>query len=330
MEKIRNAAIILLGIGEKYAGDILKNMSPKEIKSVIEEINKLDMVSEVEIIKALNDFFKDASGHNGIDLVTKEYLKNSLATAAEFGMLGAQQEGGVDKRSKWLEVMKWQPVDSIVSTIRDEHPQVIAVITSFILSSEKASKVIKELPKPLQNEVVRRVSNMDSVSAYAMEVLYTFFEMELEKSEKSNAVSVDGVEAVANIISYLDTETENELMSSLASADQNLSERILDKAFPFDRLTQLDTKSLQALLKEVNNDDLILALKGTDDFVRGKIMKNMSVKAADILRDELENKGPVKVSSVLEAQKRIVALAKKMASEEKIILSTKSDAEIIY
>lgn len=328
MDKIRNAAIILLGIGEKHAADILKNMSPKEIHAIIDEINKIDNVSEVEVIKALNDFFKDATGSNGVDMVTKEYLKNSLATAAEFGILGANGDASGEGNAKWLEIIKWQPVENIVSIVRDEHPQIIAVIAT-ILSSEKASKVIKALPKPLQNQVIMRITNIGAISTFAMDALTSFFETELAKTEKYNAVSVDGVEAVANIISYLDTETELDLMSSISSSNQLISEKIQEKVFPFERLAQLDSRSLQTLLKEVNNDDLVLALKGIDDFVKTTFMKNMSSKSADILKDEIESKGPVKVASVVEAQKRIILLAKKLASEEKIILSTKSDSGVI-
>lgn len=330
MSKIRNAAIVLLGMGEKYAADILKNMNPKEIQSIIEEINKIDNVDEVEVIKALNDFFKDAKSSNGIDLVTKEYLKSSLTTAAEFGILGSDGNSAGESRAKWLEVMKWQPVENIVNIIREEHPQVIAVIATTILNPEKASKVIKCLPKELQNEIVMRMSSINSISNYAMESLTSFFETEFEKPEKFNAINVDGIDAVANIISYLDIDTENELLSTLNTADKSLTEKIQDRAYPFDRLAQLDAKSLQLLLKETNNDDLVIALKGSDEYVKSTFMKNMSSKSAEILKDELEAKGPVKVSNVVEAQKRIISLAKKLASEDKIILSTKSDSGIIY
>ena len=330
MTKIRNAAIILLGIGEKYAADILKHMSPTEIQAIIEEINQIENVDEADIIKAMNDFFKDANSNSGIDLVSKESLKNSLTTAAEFGILGSDGTDTSETMTKWLEIFKWQPVENIVSVIRDEHPQVIAVIITTMLNGEKASKVIKSMPKPLQSQIVYRMSSMGPISTFAMDTLVKFYEHEFNKNDKYNSISVDGVEAVANIISYLDTDTEAELLGSLTSSDQSLTEKIQDRAFPFERLTKLDSKSLQTLLKEVSNDDLVIALKGSDDFVKATFMKNMSTKSAEILKDELETKGPVKVTSVIEAQKRIIALAKSLAAEEKIILTTKSDSGVIY
>lgn len=330
MDKLRNAAIILLGMGEKFAAEILKTMNPKEIQSIIEEINKLENVSEYEVIKALNAFFKDATGSSGIDLVTKEYVKNSLNSAAEHGMIGSLTDGIDGEKAKWLELMKWQPVENVVNIIQDEHPQIIAVIVTLILSSEKASQVIKSFPKDVQNQIILKMTNIGPISTFAIDALSSFFETQLQNPEKYNAVSVDGVEAVANIISHMDSETEREIMGHLSSNNKLLTEKIQEKILPFDRLAKLDNRSLQTLLQEVNNDDLVLALKGTDDYVKNVFLKNMSSKAAEILKDDMESKGPVKLASVVEAQKRIIVLAKKLGEEDKIILSTKNDPDVIF
>lgn len=330
MERLRYAAIILLGIGEKFAAEILKNMDAKEIHLIIEEINQLQHVSEYEVIKALNEFFKEANDNSGIDLVTKEHLKNSLTSAVEHGIIGSLTDGIDDEKTKWLELIKWQPVENIVSIIQDEHPQIIAVIATVILSSEKASQVIKCLPKEVQNQVILRMTNIGPISTFAMDALSTFFESQLENTEKYNTISVDGVEAVANIISHLDTETEHEIMGNLSTSNKVLTEKIQEKIFPFERLASLDNRSLQTLLKEISNDDLVLALKGADDYVKTVFMKNMSNKAADILKDEMESKGPVKLANVVEAQKRIIVLAKKLSEEDKIILAVKNSPDVIF
>jgi flagellar motor switch protein FliG len=329
MDKIRNAAIIMLGMGEKCAAEILKNMNPKEVEAIIEAINDIGNVSEVDVIKALNQFFKETNG-SGIDLVSREHIKNSLVSAVEHGRIGSLTEGIEEDKAKWIELFKWQQPETIFTMIQDEHPQIISVIVSVVLSSEKASQVIKLFPKDAQSKIIKRMSNMGAVSTFAMDALSTFFESHLQNTEKYNAINVDGVEAVANIISYLDGDTEREIMSELENSNKALTEKIQEKILPFERLAQLDNKSLQTLLKEVNNDDLVLALKGADDYVKNSFMKNMSTKSAEILKDEMETKGPVKVASVIEAQKKIVILAKKLGEEEKIILSTKSDPDVLF
>ena len=328
MDKIKNAAIIILGMGEKCASEILKNMNPKEIQRIMEAINTIENVSEEDVIKALNSFFRESS-HSGIDFSSKENIKNSLASVVGMNSFGTSDDGMV----KWVDLIKSEPSDNIFELIQDEHPQVITAILVVLnkISSDKASTITKKLPKVLQNQIIKRMSNMKPISAFAIETLSVFFETELEnKQERYDVISVDGVEAAASIMSYLDTDTEREIISDLQTTNKSLADQIQDKILPFDKLAHLDKKSLQILLKEVSPDDLVLALKGVDEYIKNIFMKSMSTKSADILNDELESKGPVKLSSVVEAQKRIVILAKKLGEEEKIILSTKHDPDIIF
>lgn len=330
MDKIKQAAIIMLGMGERYAGEILKSMDPKEVEAIIETINKLGNITEVEVIQALNFFFKEANNNSGIDIVTKEMFKNSLTSVVESKKIENSGDPAQHERHKWLDIFKLQSSEMIYSIVQDEHPQVIAVIAAHILSSDKASGLIKRLSKELKGQVMSRMASIGPVSTFGMDSFYTLFERELHSKEKYSEISVNGVEAVANIMSYLDSESERDIFDGLSTINNDLSELIQDRIMPFEKLAQLDKKSLQTLLSEVNNDDLVLALKGAESYVKNVFLKNMASKSADILRDELESKGPVKISNVIEAQKRIVTLAKKLASEEKIIISTKVDSDVIY
>lgn len=327
-KRLRNAAVILLGLGDKYAPEILKNMSQEEVELIVKEINEINNVTDIDVIEALNDFFKESIGNSGIDPMAKEFFKHSLSSAVESGKVGAFGNVGAEK-AKWLELAKWQSVDNLYNILQDEHPQIIAMVVTSILSSEKAAKLIKIFPPEVQTKIIIRMTSMGAVATFAMESLAQYFEECFAESEKYSQIGVDTVESVANIISHLDTKTEELLMNTLSQADQALTEQINEKIFPFERLAQLDNKSLQTLLKEVNNDDLVIALKGADDFVKNVFMKNMSSKSAEILKDEIESKGPVKINSVIDAQKRIVMLAKKMSQEEKIIMPIKDDAGII-
>jgi flagellar motor switch protein FliG len=329
MDKIQNAAIIILGMGDKCASEILKNMTPKEVQRIMEAINNIDTVSEEDVIRALNSFFKDSNKNAAIDYSSRENIKNSMATV--LGMRGI--EGADGGTAKWIERLKKEPVNNIVQLIQDEHPQIITAVIVILtkISSDKASKVVKSLPKELQSDVIKRMTKIGSISNYAIDTLSNFFEKQFENPEETyNVISVDGVEAAADIMSYLDSDIEREVISDLNNTNEDLANRIQEKMLPFEKLAYLDKKSLQTLMKEIPNEDLMMALKGVDDFIKNIFMKCMSTKSAEILRDEMEALGPVKLAGVTEAQKRIIIMAKKMAEEEKIILSTKQDPGIIF
>lgn len=330
MDKVKQAAIIMLGMGERYAADILKSMDPKKVEEIMEAVNQLGNVTEVDVIKALNDFFKDANNSGGIDIVTREAFKNSIATVVESKKM--EIEGGAEyiEKARWIDLFKVQSSDSVYSIVQDEHPQVLAAISALVLSTEKASRLIKCLPRELQSSVVARMASLGPVSTFGMDSFASLFEHELRDKEKFADISVNGVEAVANIISYLDIESEKQIFEGISSINSELSELIQEEIMPFERLAQLDKRSLQTLLSEVGNEDLVLALKGAETYVKNVFLKNMASKSAEILKDELESKGPVKIANVIEAQKRIVNVAKKLASEDKIIISTKVDSGVVY
>lgn len=330
MDKVKQAAIILLGLGDKYAADILKDMPPKRVEEILEAINTLGTVTEVDVIQALNEFFKDSNSNGGIDLITRENFKNSVAAVVESKKYEAEATEEQLERAKWVDEFKLQPSDMIYSMLQDEHPQVMAAISTLILNTEKASRLVKYLDKSMQGKVVARMASLGPVSTFGMDVLAEYFENELKNKGKYTDISVNGVEAVANILSYLDIESEKEIFEGVSNINNELSEQIQERIMPFERLAQLDKRSLQTLLSEVNNEDLILALKGSEPYVKKTFLKNMAAKSAEILKDELESKGPVKIANVIEAQKRIINLAKKLASEDKIIISTKVDSGVVY
>ena len=333
MDKIKNAAIILLSVGEKNAAEIMKNMGPGDVKTIIDAINSLESISEEDVIRALNDFFMESNSSSGIDISSKEQIKNSLLSAMGSKGINSFIQGIDSDQGQWLELVKQQPMSSIVDMVQDEHPQIITAIVIVIfnnIGSEVGTKFIKCLPKKLQTQVFRRMTTMGSMSKFAIDALAAFFTYELQHSEKNNVISVDGLETVANIISYLDSETEREIMSELPGDNKDLGEKIQDKVFPFQRLAELDKKSLQILLSEVKNEDLVIALKGVDDHIKEIFMNHMSVKAAEILRDDMESKGPVKLAHVLDAQKNIIRLAKKLDGEEKIMLTNKNNPDIVF
>lgn len=331
MDKIRNAAIVLLGLGDKAASEILKNMNPKEVRTILEAINNIESVTDEDVMQALTDFEKETK--SGIDVGSKEQIKNAIMVAVGSKGIGSVIQGIDSEKDEWLDLLKTQPIGAVVDLLQEEHPQILTALVIIVfnyISSEHGTKLIKLLSKPLQSQIFKRMTCISSMSKFGIDTMAHFFEKELEDSEKNNVVTLDGLETVANIISYLDSETEHEIMNELTNDNKSLGEKIQDKIFPFQRLADLDKKSLQILLNEIKSEDLVVALKGVDERVKDVFLSNMSSKSAEIMKDEMEAKGPVKLAAVMDAQKRIIRTAKKLDEEEKIILSTKNNPDVVF
>lgn len=320
MSSLKNAAIIILGMGENCAAEILKNMSHKEVDLIIETMNNMGDVSEYEVITALNDFFNDANNTTGINISSSEYIRKTFLTAVGQDKAGTIfDETYLSEELVGVELLKWQPLHVIIDALEEEHPQIITVAL-MCLDSEKSAQILKWLPRELSQEIINRMTSLSPVSSYAMKTLSEYLQEQFTKTEKFKLITSDGVDMAANIIAFMDGKEENEIMSFLTDQNQEAYQRIQEKLFPFERLAKLDSKSLQILLAETVNDDLVLALKGSDEPVRAALFKNMSSKTVDLLTDDMESTGPKKISEIVDAQKRIIDLAKKLAEEQKIIL----------
>lgn len=331
MSSRKNAAIILLGMGENYAAEILKILSHKEVEAIIEVMNNIDDVSEHEVIKALNDFFKESQITSGLNASSENYIRNTLVSAMgseKAALLIEQDKKPKPNTLKGFELLELQPIHQVIAALQDEHPQIITV-TLMCLQSELSAQILKLLPKELRQDVIMRMTHSNPVSQYAMNLLSNYFEEHFAKLEKYKLLTSDGFNLAASIIAQLDAESETEIMSSLEKNNQDLTEKLQDKLFPFDRLAQLDNRSMQTLIAELSNDDLVLSLKGADEELKTFFFKSMSAKSAELLQEDIQAKGPVKLSDVLAAQKRIVAVAKKLSKEEKIFLTSSSDNSTI-
>jgi len=322
MDNLRNAAIILLGMGEHCASEILKNLSHKEVESIIETMNNMDEVSEHEVIKALNEFFDETNTTTGINVTSNEYIRKTLLSAVGQDKAGTIfDETYMAEELKGCELLKWQPVYSIVDALEDEHPQIITVAL-MCLDSEKSAQILQLLPQELSNNVINRITNLSPVSSYAMKTLSDYLEEQFTQPEKFKLITSDGVNIAANIIANMNGDSENEVMSYLTTENKAVYDKIQDRLFPFERLAKFDSKSMQTLIAEIGNDELILALNGATAPLKQMFFKNMSAKSVDLLKEDLETAGPVKLQEAIDAQKRIVALAKKLINEQKIYMSS--------
>ena len=332
MSSRKNAAIILLGMGENNAAQILKSLGHKEVEAIIDVMNSIEEVSEHEVIKALNDFFKESQMISGINSETGNYIRNTLVNAVGADRAESMinlQEAGKSEDLTGLELLKWQSTTRIVDALQDEHPQVIMTALMY-LESEKAAEILQQLPKELGKDVIKRMTSCKQISQFALKSLSDYLQEQFTQSEKFKKNASDGVKLAAKILSNLDAITENEILSSLNKDDKIITEQLQDQLLPFEMLIDMDSKSLQVLLSEVNNEDLVLALKGADDTLKKGFFKNMSSKNADLVQDDIDSLGPVKLNDVLQAQKRIIGLAKQLGEQEKIwIPSGNEDSRVM-
>ncbi len=310
MEK---TAIFLMSIGEAEAAEVLRHMGPKEVQSIGEAIANLSNVEKETAIKVIQDFNQTVGGQTALGMGADDYLRNVLNKA-----LGADKAGGVldqillGKQSKGLEALKWMEPRSIAEVIHLEHPQIIAIILSY-LEPDVAAKVISFLPENTHTDLMLRVASLDGIQPAALFELDEILEKQFASSEGNiHTSNVGGVEIAAEILNFLGGDTSANIMEGIKSTDEDLGQEIEDKMFVFDNLADVDDRSIQTLLREVSSDLLIIALKGADEAVKEKILKNMSSRAAEMLRDDLEASPPVKLSEVEDAQREILNTAKRL------------------
>jgi flagellar motor switch protein FliG len=318
----QKAAILLLTLGEEDAASILKHLGARDVQAVGTAMAQLKNVSKEQVEVVLTKLQDDVGQHTAIGVGTEDYIRRILVNA-----LGENKAGGLIDRillgrsSKGLESLKWMESRAIAEMISQEHPQIIALVLAH-LEPDQAAEVIGYLPARTRSDVVMRIATLDGVQPHALNELDEIMERQFSgNSNKLKSATVGGLKAAADILNAMETSREAELMSSIRGIDTGLGDRIEELMFVFDDLAELDDRSMQVLLREVPSARLITALKGADAAIREKIFANMSKRAADMLRDDLEVKGPVRLSEVDAAQKEVLATARRLADAGQINLA---------
>jgi flagellar motor switch protein FliG len=319
------AAILLLSLGETEAAQVLKHMGAKEVQRIGSAMAKLSQVSREEVHGVVADFTLSVEGQTSVGVGADEFLRKVLVDA-----LGQDKATSVIDRinigrsSKGLEALKWMDSRAIGELIRHEHPQIIAIVLAY-LDPDQSAEVLGHLPVSVRADVVARIATLDGVQPSALTELDDIMEKQFAGRSSGKNSSLGGAKAAANIINCLEPSQESSLMEQIEKADEALAGRIRDLVFVFDNLLDLDDRSMQELLRQVPAEQLLLALKGADQMLKDKIFKNMSQRAAEMLRDDLEAKGPVRVSEVEGAQKEILQIARKLAEAGTIALAGKGE-----
>jgi len=322
----QRAAILLLTLGEQDAAEVLKHLSARDVQAVGTAMATLSNISRDQVEQVLNRLNEDIGRQTALGVGTEEYIRKVLVSA-----LGETKAGSLIDRillgrsTKGLESLKWMESRAIAEMIGMEHPQIIALVLAH-LEPDQAAEVIGYLPQRVRSDAVMRIANLDGVQPQALNELDEIMERQFSgTSTKLKSASVGGLKAAAAILNAMETSRETELMSAIRTHDAGLSTKIEELMFVFDDLGDIDDRSMQTLLREVPSASLIVALKGAEASVREKIFANMSKRAADMLRDDLEVKGPVKLSEVDTAQKEVLQIARKLADAGQISLSASGD-----
>ncbi|WP_017461977.1 flagellar motor switch protein FliG [Dyella ginsengisoli] len=322
----RQAAILLLTLGEQDAAEVLKHLSARDVQAVGSAMAGLTSVSRNEVEGVLNRLNEDVGHQTALGVGTEDYIRKILTNA-----LGESKAGGLIDRillgrsSKGLESLKWMESRAIAELINLEHPQIIALVLAH-LEPDQAAEVLGYLPPRTRSDAIMRIATLDGVQPHALNELDEIMERQFSgSSNKLKSASVGGLKAAADILNSMESSREAELMSAIRTQDAGLGGKIEELMFVFDDLAELDDRSMQTLLREVPSARLTVALKGAEPAIREKIFANMSKRAADMLRDDLEVSGPVRVSEVDAAQKEVLMIARRLADAGQLTLSAGGD-----
>jgi len=326
---IERAAIFLMSLGEAAASEVLKHMDPKEVQSVGAAMAQLNNVSRGQVTSVLKDFCATVQEETGLGLGTDDYvrsvLKKALGDDKAEGLIDRILQGG---NTKGLETLKWMDSRAVAEIIRLEHPQIIAIVLSY-LDPDQSAEVLAVFPDRVRVDVLMRISTLDGIQPAALNELNDIMEKQFTGKNNVKSSSVGGLKAAANILNFIDSSMEGEIMDSVKEIDADLGQSIQDLMFVFDNLNAVDDRDIQTILREISSESLVLALKGADDELKEKILKNMSKRAAEMLRDDLEAKGPVRLSEVEGAQKEILSVARRLADAGDISLGGSGGEEYV-
>jgi flagellar motor switch protein FliG len=319
------SAILLLSLGEDEAAEVLKYLGPREVQKIGTAMARLKNVTREQIEETLNQFHTLTENPGGFIMDSEEYLRSVLTKA-----LGDDRASHVIRRIlkdgdvSGIDNLKWMDSDQVAELIQHEHPQIIATILVY-LESEQASEVLDTFSDDLRNDVLLRIATLDGVQPDALQELNDVLGKLLTGNRSPVPNLLGGVNAVADILNFMNSGHEEAALENLRNYDAELAQRIQDEMFVFDNLLEIDDRGIQLMLREIQSESLILALKGASADLSEKIFKNMSQRAAEMLREDLDAKGPVRLSEVEAEQKQILQTVRRLADEGQIVMGGKGD-----
>ncbi|MFO1263871.1 MAG: flagellar motor switch protein FliG [Rhodoferax sp.] len=319
---LQDAAILMMSLGEAEASEVFKHLSPKEVQKLGEAIAKTTQITRDRVDGVVTKFTGIAASQSLLVSNSGDYVRSVLKLALgddKAALLIDRILQGGDVSG--IESLKWMDPLSVAELLRNEHPQIVAAIMVH-LDYDQAADVLKNLTERQRNEVMLRVATMEGIQPTALKDLNEVLYKVLAGGDKIRKSSLGGVKTAAEMINLMGTAIEGTVIESIRNHDADLAQKIMDKMFVFDDVLKLDDKAIQMVLKEVSSDVLIVALKGAQPELKEKILSNMSTRAATALREDLESRGPMRLSEVEAQQKEILKTVRRLADEGQIVIGT--------
>jgi len=326
---VEDAAILLMSLGEEEASEVFKHLAPKEVQKLGETIAKMKVVPRDRVEAVLDKFDKVAETQSTLVSDTDEYVRSVLRKALgedKANLLLDRILQGSDVSS--IESLKWMDPGSVAELLRNEHPQIVAAILSH-LDFDQSSSVLRVFTERQRNEVLIRIATLDGIQPMALKDLNEVMGQILAGGERMKKSNLGGVKTAAEIINMMGSSVEASVLDYIREADSDLAQKIMDNMFTFDDLEKIDDRGIQAVLKEVQSESLIVALKGAGPELREKIFRNMSSRAAETLREDLDSRGPVRLSEVEAEQKEILKVVRRLVDEGQIVLAGGGDDQFL-
>lgn len=326
---VEQAAILLLTLGEQDAAQVLKHLGAREVQRVGSAMAQLTGISREEVSTVLTDLSAVIDKQTPFAIDSDDYVRKVMHEA-----LGSEKANTVIDRilrgrsSRGLESLKWMEPKAIADMLRQEHPQITSIVLSY-LDSDQAAQVLALFPEAMRPDIVLRIATLDGVHPSALSELDEVLEKQLSGNSGGKTTGFGGPKVAAEILTLVGAESEGKIIEEINKTDETLGQKLQDLMFVFEDLLEADDRGMQELMREIPGDKLILALKATGEELKTKFFKNMSERAAEMLRDDLEAKGPVKLSEVEAAQKEILVTARRMAEEGRMQLGGKGAEEYV-
>jgi flagellar motor switch protein FliG len=322
---VQKGAVLLLALGMDEAAEVMKYLGPREVQKLGAAMSAMKSVQNEELEAVLEDFRAETDEGEGFNVDSEAYIRavltkalgNDKAAPLLNGILGQKDSPGIES-------LKWMDGESIAEMISFEHPQIVATILVH-LERAHAYEVLEHMPEEVRNEVMLRIATLDGVQPAALAELNEVLTKLLLGNKVSKKKPMGGIRTAAEIMNYFSGDKETSVMDNLRAYDETMAQKITDEMFIFDNILDVEDRGIQIVLREVQSESLIVALKGASQDLREKIFKNMSQRAAEMMREDLDSKGPVRLSEVETEQKAILQIVRRLAEEGQITLGTKGD-----
>ncbi|RQO33260.1 flagellar motor switch protein FliG [Herminiimonas sp. KBW02] len=322
---VHKGAILMLALGADEAAEVMKYLGPREVQKLGAAMSTMKAIQSEELVSVLSEFRAETEKNTSLGLDSDDYIRDVLTKALGDDkaasllnrILGARDASGIES-------LKWMDGQSVADLVRNEHPQIIATILVH-LERDQACEVLERFTERLRNDVVLRIATLDGVQPAALRELNEVLTKLLTGNENLKKKPMGGVRAAAEILNFFSGENEISVMANLKSYDNDMAQKIMDEMFVFDNIMDIEDRGIQLLLREVQSESLIVALKGATPELREKFFKNMSQRAGEMMREDLESKGPVRLSEVETNQKEILQIIRRLADEGQLTLGGKAE-----